>query len=66
MPGKDAIRVYLDPETRDVIDRIPRSERSRFIRVCILHGMGVGRRVCGLDPLPVDTDAAIPYEVTHG
>lgn len=59
MAAKDTIRVCLDPETRDVIDRVPRQERSRFIRACILHGLAVGRRACGLPPLPVATTGEV-------
>ncbi len=52
MPGKDAIRVYLDPETRETINTIPTSKRSAFIRACILRSQGYARRVLGLPGAP--------------
>ena len=52
MAAKDRIQVVMDPETRDIIDRIPRQERSRFVRVCIQHAQATGRRVCGLAGAP--------------
>lgn len=52
MSAKDRIQVVMDPETRDIIDRIPRRERSRFIRACIQHAQATGRRVCGLPGAP--------------
>ena len=53
MAAKDRIQVVMDEETLDIIDRIPRQERSRFVRACIQHAQATGRRVCGLGGAPV-------------
>jgi hypothetical protein len=52
MAAKDRIQVVMDPETRDIIDKVPVSKRSLFIRACIQRAQGFARRELGLPGAP--------------